>query len=156
MIKAVIENKNGGTLVTQFPCDIYKLYSDLHSVGIMTPPNKLKLTDREDDPISVKLYSDSDFGNHLLLLFSEESTLSDVNTVCFVIEKADESIKEELEQNLLYDQYSSTSELIHDIKEMNEKLGQVKMSFFCTLAGKYRGFRIRRHNACRQPLSQKL
>lgn len=128
MIKAIIENKGGGTLVTEFPCDIYNLYSDLHSVGIITQPDKVKLTDNEDDPISVKLYSDSDFGNHLLLLFSGENSLADVNTLCFVIEKADESIKEEIEQNLLNDQYSSTNELICDIKDMNEQLGQVQMT----------------------------
>lgn len=135
MIKAVIENKGGGTLVTEFPGDIYNLYSELHSVGVTKRPNDVKLTDNEDDLVSVKLYSDSDFGNHLLLLFSESNTLADVNTVCFAIEKADESIKEELEQNLLNDQYNSTNEIISDIKGMNEQLGQVKMSFFCPLDG---------------------
>lgn len=131
MIKAVIENKDGGTLVTEFPCDIYNLYSELHSVGVTKRPNDVKLTDNEDDPVSVKLYSDSDFGNHLLRLFSEENTLADVNTVCFAIEKADESIKEELEQNLLNDQYNSTNEIISDIKGMNEQLGQVKIRKAC-------------------------
>lgn len=56
MIKAVIENKDGGTLVTEFPCDIYNLYSELHSVGVTKRPNDVKLTDNEDDHISVKLY----------------------------------------------------------------------------------------------------
>ena len=64
MIKAIIENKGGGTLVTEFPCDIYNLYSELHSIGVTKRPNDVKLTDNEDDPVSVKLYSDSDFGNH--------------------------------------------------------------------------------------------
>ncbi len=77
MIKAVIEKKDGGTLVTEFPCDVYKLYSELHSVGIMKSPSDVKLTDNEDDPISVKIYSESDFGNHLLRLFSEANTLAD-------------------------------------------------------------------------------
>ncbi len=117
------------------PCDSCNLYSDLHWVGIIIPPNKVKLTDNEDDPISVKLYSDSDFGNHLLRLFSEANTLADVNTACFVLGKTDESIKEELEQNLLTDQYSNNIQLICDIKDMTERLGQVKISFFCPLAG---------------------
>lgn len=135
MIKAIIKNKDGITFVTEFPCDSYNLYSELRSVGIMMPPNKVKLTDNEDNPVSVKLYSDSDFGNHLLRLFSEQNTLADVNTTCFVIEKADESIKEEVEQNLLNDQYSNNIELICDIKDMTEQLGQVEMSFFCPLVG---------------------
>lgn len=135
MINAIIENKNGGMLVTEFPCSTYKLHSDLHSVGIMTPPDKVKLTDHEDDSISIKLYSDSDFGNHLLLLFVEENTLADVNTTCFVIDKADISIKEKVEQNLLNDQYTNTNELITDIKNMTYQIGQVKMVFFCPLTG---------------------
>lgn len=135
MINAIIENKNGGMLVTEFPCSTYKLHSDLHSVGIMTPPDKVKLTDHEDDSISIKLYSDSDFGNHLLLLFAEENTLADVNTTCFVIDKADISIKEKVEQNLLNDQYTNTNELITDIKNMTYQIGQVKMVFFCPLTG---------------------
>lgn len=49
MIKAVIENKDGGTLVTEFPCDTYKLYNDLNSIGIMTQPYKVKLTDTLTD-----------------------------------------------------------------------------------------------------------
>lgn len=47
MIKAVIESKDGNTLVTEFPCDTYRLYSELDSIGIMTPPDKVKLTDKE-------------------------------------------------------------------------------------------------------------
>lgn len=134
MIKAVIESKDGNTLVTEFPCDTYRLYSELDSIGIM-PPDKVKLTDNEDSPVTVKLYSDSDFGNHLIRLFTEQNTLADVNTACFVIEKADEAIKEELEQNVLYDQYSSTHELIRDMKVMTDQTGQVKISFFCPLEG---------------------
>ena len=49
MIKAIIENKGGGTLVTEFPCDIYNLYSELHSVGVTKRPNDVKLTDNEDE-----------------------------------------------------------------------------------------------------------
>ena len=134
MINSVITNK-GNTLITEFPKDYLKIYEELCSIGIRKALEKIELTDNEEDDIQVKLYSDSDFGNHLLRLFSEQNTLADVNTACFVIEKADESIKEELEQNLLNDQYSNNIELICDIKDMTEQLGQVKMSFFCPLVG---------------------
>ena len=134
MINAVITNK-GNTLITEFPKDYLKIYEELCSIGVRKALERIELTDNEEDDIRVKLWSDSDFGNHLLRLFSEQNTLADVNTVCLVIEKADESIKEELEQNLLNDQYSNNIELICDIKEMTEQLGQVQMSFFCPLVG---------------------
>lgn len=134
MINAVITNK-GNTLITEFPKDYLKIYEELCSIGIRKALERIELTDNEEDDIRVKLWSDSDFGNHLLRLFSETSTLADVNTTCLVIEKADESIKEELEQNLLNDQYSNNIELICDIKDMTEQLGTVKMSFFCPLDG---------------------
>ena len=38
MIKAVIEKKDDGTLITEFPCDVYKLYSEPQQ----SPPNKPK------------------------------------------------------------------------------------------------------------------
>lgn len=134
MIGAVITNKEN-TLITEFPKGYLDIYEELCSIGCRKALERIRLTDNEEDDIRVKLYSDSDFGNHLLCLFSEENTLADVNTTCFVIEKADESVKEEVEQNLLNDQYSNNIELIRDIKDMTEQLGQVEMSFFCPLIG---------------------
>ena len=72
MIKAVIEYK-GNTLITELPDGYLRIY---------------------EDDIRIKLYADSDFGNHLLRLFSEENTLADANTVYHFIGKTDESIKE--------------------------------------------------------------
>lgn len=134
MINAVITNKEN-TLITEFPKGYLDIYEELCSIGIRKALERIRLTDNEEDDIRVKLWSDSDFGNHLLRLFSETNTLADVNTTCLVIEKADESIKEEVEQNLLNDQYSNNIELICDIMDMTEQLGQVEMSFFCPLIG---------------------
>lgn len=88
MIKAIIENKGGGTLVTEFPCDIYNLYSELHSIGVTKRPNDVKLTDNEDDPVSVKLYSDSDFGNHESLSPLKSGSVSALHiTMCCPLPK---------------------------------------------------------------------
>lgn len=119
MIKAVIENK-GDTLVTEFPKDYLSIYEELCSIGCRKALERIPLTDNEEDDIRVKLYSDSNFGIHLLCLFSEENTLADANTVCNVIEDSDDAIKEELEQNLLHDQYGDIEELMSEIKELQE------------------------------------
>lgn len=134
LIGTVITNKEN-TLITEFPKDYLTIYEELCSIGCRKALERIPLTDNEEDDIRVKLYADSDIGKHLICLFSEENTIADVNTVCFVIEKADETVKEDLEQNILNDQYSSTIDLVRDIKNMTEQLGQVKMSFFCPLDG---------------------
>ena len=71
ILNAIIENK-GNTLIIDFPHSIYDVYEKLLSIGIRKSPNDIMLTDNEDDDIQVKLYSDSDFGNHVIRLLGED------------------------------------------------------------------------------------
>ena len=52
-----------------------------------------------------------------------------------VIGAASEDIKEELEQNVLYDQYDSMDEVISAVRQMTQDAGPVKAVFFCPLVG---------------------
>lgn len=135
MINALIQSSEGATLITEFPRDIYNLYEELQSVGIRSLPSKIKLTDDEDAPVQVKLYSDSDIGNHLILLMSENNNLEDVDTIVSSVMKADDRIKDELEQAIIYDQYSSPDELYQDIRQMTYDLGTVSESYYFPLVG---------------------
>lgn len=74
MINAIINHKDK-TAVIEFPLDLYPLYQSLTDVGFQGGPHRVKLTDNEGDDMRVKLYSESDFGNHLILLFNENDTL---------------------------------------------------------------------------------
>ena len=134
ILNAIIENK-GNTLIIDFPHSIYDVYEKLLSVGIRKSPNDIMLTDNEDDDIQVKLYSDSDFGNHVIRILGENNSLADANTTAYLLMTADDELKDELEQNILYDQYDSIQELTADIKKMKDMLGQFKISFFCPLDG---------------------
>lgn len=134
MITAIIRNKEN-TLVLDFPRSIYDLYEKLQSVGIMRSPKQIPLTDNEDEDIGVKLFSESDFGQHLLLTLHEKNTIADANMLTLVIGSASEDIKEELEQNILYDQYDSMDEVISAVRQMTQDAGPVKAVFFCPLIG---------------------
>lgn len=134
LINAIVTYREN-TLVTEFPKDYLGIYEELCSIGCRKAPERIPLTDNEEDDIRVKLYADNDIGNHLLFLLREIGTLADANTAAFAVLNADEDIKQELEQNLLTDQYSNTAELLRDIREMTEQIGQVKTSFFCPLEG---------------------
>ena len=117
MITAIIRNKEN-TLVLELPHSIYDIYEKLQSIGIMQPPKRIPLTDNEDEDIGVKLFSESDFGQHLLLTLNEKNTIADANMLTLVIGAASEDIKEELEQNILYDQYDSMDEVTADSIKM--------------------------------------
>ena len=134
MITAIIRNKEN-TLVLELPHSIYDIYEKLQSIGIMQPPKQIPLTDKEDDDIGVKLFSESDFGQHLLLTLNEKNTIADANMLTLVIGAASEDIKEELEQNVLYDQYDSMDEVISAVRQMTQDAGPVKAVFFCPLIG---------------------
>ena len=134
MITAIIRNREN-TLVLDFPRSIYDLYKKLQSVGIMKSPKQIPLTDNEDEDIGVKLFSESDFGQHLLLTLHEKNTIADANMLTLVIGSASEDIKEELEQNVLYDQYDSMDEVISAVRQMTQDAGPVKAVFFCPLIG---------------------
>ncbi len=47
----------------------------------------------------------------------------------------DEDIKEELQQNILYDQYDSMDEVISAVRQMTQDAGPVKAVFLCPLIG---------------------
>ena len=134
MITAIIRNKEN-TLVLELPHSIYDIYEKLQSIGIMQPPKQIPLTDNEGENIGVKLFSESDFGQHLLLTLNEKNTIADANMLTLVIGAASEDIKEELEQNILYDQYDSMDEVINAVRQMTQDAGPVKAVFFCPLVG---------------------
>ena len=134
MITAIIRNKKN-TLVLDLPHSIYDIYDKLRSIGVMQPPKQIPLTDNEDEDIGVKLFSESDFGQHLLLTLNEKNTIADANMLTFVVLAADTDIKEELEQNVLHDQYGSMDEVISAVRQMTQDAGPVKAVFFCPLIG---------------------
>lgn len=134
MITAIIRNKEN-TLVLELPHSIYDIYEKLQSIGIMQPPKQIPLTDNEDEGIGVKLFSDNDFGNHLLLTLSEDNSLADANLLTYIVQNASEDIKETLEQDVLYDQYGSMNEVVAAVRQMTQDAGPVKAVFFCPLVG---------------------
>ena len=75
IINAVIESKDGGTLVLDFPRSIYDVYEKLQSVGIRQSPHQITLSDEEGDDVRVKLYSEDE-------IFSIGRTISGVRTPC--------------------------------------------------------------------------
>jgi hypothetical protein len=95
----------------------YDIVDHLGSIGIPNPAGTIYVRDNEDENIGIKLFSETDIGNKLLLLFSENDTLSTVNTVCDVVNSLDYQKREAVEDALKCGQFNSASELMHAVKK---------------------------------------
>lgn len=135
LIKAIIENTRGNTLVLDFPSNIYDVHEKLLSVGIATSPQRVKLTDEDSDDVRVKLYAESELGKHLLTALTEQNTLADANLLSFVVDNANQDIRSELEQNIIGDQYRSMQEIVNAVRQMTYDSGSIKTTFYCPLTG---------------------
>lgn len=75
-INAIVEGKEGKTLVLEFPCGIYSIYEQLEAAGIGASPKRIALSDEYGNDVRVKLYSESEVGKHLILTLNERNTLA--------------------------------------------------------------------------------
>ena len=121
MLKAVISHNEQATIV-ELPMDRLSLAKDI------------PIMDEEDQPISVKLYSESDIGQNLAMLFRPSHSLEDANVCAHAVVHARPEVQDEIEQSIVYGQYHSPQAVLADIKAMVAELQ------FC----KYLNIRIRR------------
>ena len=117
-INAVIESRDGGTLVLDSPRSIYDIYEKLQSVGIRKFPHQITLSDEDGDDVCVNLYSEDEVGKHLILTFNKRDSLAEVNLTAFLVDNAKEDFRSKLEQNILEDQYSSMWAVINAARQM--------------------------------------
>ena len=132
MITAKIFNGRN-TLVIDLPRDRFDIAVKMHSVGIETMPSKVRLQDNGN--IRVELSADNDIEKHLLSLFNENCTLAEVNSAVYKVQNSPEEIRDDLEQNLIYDQYDNLKELLADIEDMTYEVGQYSEIFYFPLVG---------------------
>ena len=135
MITAVVQYR-GNTLVVGLPLDRLDLELKLHSVGIESMSDQISVVDDEEiSDVSVKLFSDTQIGQRLSLLFGEEHTLFQVNKTLQYVANADEEIRDELDKNIVHDPYNSPEQLAADIDRMTEALGRYTETFYFPLTG---------------------
>lgn len=133
MIKATITGKDGTALKRELPTDIHQLYYDMREAGIHKLSRDIQLKD--DTDVRVELSAESKIGNRLLRVFGENDTLADANTIAFAVSNAREEILDELEQNIIHNQYLTKEALLDGIRDMTQAAGPVKLTFYCPLVG---------------------
>ena len=111
IFQATIQSK-GGSVVLDLPQMPSDILDSLERIGVKLLPTEIR---PHDNRIKVSLSSDSDFGKHLIPLFSRDESLADINAAASQIERAGKYVLADIENNVLYDQYDNIRELLYDI-----------------------------------------
>lgn len=135
LITTLVQHK-GGSLVVELPRDRMDLEVKLRSIGLQRLSDKIHIIDDEEkSDVSVKLFGESEMGQHLSLLFNENHTLFEVNKTLQFVANSVEDIRDDLEMNIVHDQYDSPEELVGDITRMTDEVGQYTETFYFPLVG---------------------
>lgn len=118
MITAVIQNGRQ-TAAIELPRDWCSLQYWLAQIDIREQPEHIPIGFDSDKAISVTLAAKSDIGKALTALFTEKNTLGEANVCTHMTENARMEIREELEQGLLYEQYTSPQEVMDSSRLKN-------------------------------------
>ena len=132
MLKAVISHNEQATIV-ELPMDRLSLQYELSQIGIRRLAKDIPIMDEEDQPISVKLYSESDIGQNLAMLFRPSHSLEDANVCAHAVVHARPEVQDEIEQSIVYGQYHSPQAVLADIKAMTTDLIAVTVNYYCPL-----------------------
>lgn len=129
MLNAFISHK-GQTAILTLPMDRFSLQYELAQIGIRQRLTDIPISDKEEQDVQVKLYSDSDMGNSLAVLFNASYSLEDANLCAHMVENARPELQEELEQHIVYDQYHSPQAVMADIKATRAILPTISSRMF--------------------------
>ena len=136
MLKITLTNPNTQATETY---DVVKEFNPMFErakeLGLISSIFGLKVKDMKDENAPIRLHADSDVGNGLLRILPENDSLYDVRVTDESVSGVREELHDDLEANLVYEQYSDTEEMYDDIKEMLKALASSKLSFFCPLTG---------------------
>ncbi len=132
MINTLIQSGEKAAVI-ELPLDTLSLRYDLSQIGIRTLPKDIPISDNEDQPISVKLFADSDIGNSLAVLFNSRHSLEEANLCAHRVQNAHPAIQEDMKSRILQGQYYSPKAVMADIAEMTEGLIAVKVDYYCPL-----------------------
>lgn len=136
MLLTALVQYSRGSLILNLPRDRYDLALKLDSIGITKKFwDKLRIADDEDNEFGVKLFGENDIGKHLSLIFTENDTIFDVNKTLQILENSIEEIRDDMEMNIVHDQYDTPAELIADIERMTDEVGRFTETFYFPLIG---------------------
>lgn len=118
-------------MVTEFN----QMFERAKEYGLINSIFSLKVKDMKSEDAPIRLHADSDVGCGLLRILPDSDSLYDVRVIDESVSGIREELRDELEANLLHEQYDCTEDMFEDIKEIMKSLATSKVSFFCPLTG---------------------
>lgn len=136
MLKIAIKNSDTQATETyDMATEFNQMFEKAKEYGLINSAFSLKVKEMKKDDSPIRLFADNDVGNGLIRILHDSDSLYDVRFIDEAVSGVQEEFHDDLEANLVYEQYSNTNELFADIKEMKKSLASTKMSFFCPLIG---------------------
>lgn len=135
MFKAKLTKDGGKSVTIILPQSYSRVSSEMASLGVYLWPEHVPMGNKAGR-VWGGLSPDCEIGEHLLRLFPESYTLADANDMAALVTGANILIKEDLEQNILHDQYATAQELADDIRQMTYDAGTVSKTYYFPLTGK--------------------
>ena len=89
MIEIKVEY-DGNVLLTNVPKEKYKFADELGSIGLRMSPDKLILSNDNEQGYEIQFYSDSELEHEVVSRIGSEDTLSLLNEMAYLIENSDE------------------------------------------------------------------
>ena len=109
------------------------MYEKFQEYGIVAPLFAIHMKDMRAEDAPIRVVSDSDIGNALINLLDDKESLYDVRQIDSDVSGIRDELKEEIEQNLVYEQFHDIDHLYRDIKRMTKDLAANKVIFYCPL-----------------------
>lgn len=135
MFKAKLTKNTGESVTIELPQNDSRLSTAIASLGTRLWPEHIPM-DGSGEDVHGELIPTGAIGEHLTRLLPEGYTLEDANDMAHIVTQANDLIKEDLEQNILHDQYRSAQELRDDIRQMTYDAGTVSKTYYFPLTGK--------------------
>ena len=136
MLKLSIKNPTTQETETyDVATEFNQFFNQAKEYGLINSIFSLRVNAMKDENAPIRLHADSDVGNGLLSILDGDDSLYDVRVIDEELSDVREELHDEIEANLVHEQYRDIDELFDDIKEMTKSLAASKISFFCPLAG---------------------
>lgn len=136
MLKLSIKNPTTQSTETyDVSTEFNRFFDKAKKYGLINSIFSLKVKEMKAEDAPIRLHADSDVGNGLLRILPDSDSLYDVRVTDESVSGIREELRDDLEANLVNEQYADTEEMYADIKEMMKSLAGTKMSFFCPLTG---------------------
>lgn len=123
MLKLTITNPNTQATETyDMVTEFNQMFERAKEYGLINSIFSLRVKEMKDENAPIRLHADSDIGNGLLRILPDSDSLYDVRVTDESVSGVREELRDDLEANLVNEQYDTTEELYADIKEMMKSL----------------------------------